>query len=73
MVAAGEADPLAVVVITSGPEAAAPCGVCRQTLAEFAADSLPVRLVSVDRPGAHRDVSLGELLPLAFRAAALPR
>lgn len=73
MVAAGASDPVAVVVLTSGAETAAPCGVCRQTLAEFAGDELPVRLVSVDRPGEHRDVRLGELLPLAFRATALRR
>lgn len=73
MVAAGESNPVAVIVVTAGPEAAAPCGMCRQTLAEFAGDALPVRLLSVDRPAEHRDVRLGELLPLAFRASALPR
>jgi cytidine deaminase len=73
MVAAGAAEPVAVLVLTSGPEAAAPCGACRQTLVEVAGDDLPVRLMSVDQPGRHRDITLGELLPLAFRAAALRR
>ncbi|AKT43142.1 cytidine deaminase [Chondromyces crocatus] len=76
MVAAGERDPVAVVVATRGPSAAAPCGMCRQSLAEFALD-LPIRLIVAPPPGeaaqAPKLTSLAELLPDAFRGDALSR
>ncbi len=72
MVAAGEREPVALVVLTEGPIVGTPCGACRQVLAEFALD-LPIRL-SVAAPGvASRDTSLAVLLPDAFRADALGR
>lgn len=43
--------------------ACAPCGVCRQVLAEFCPPDLPVILGT---PEAWQVVTLGELLPLAF-------
>jgi cytidine deaminase len=65
MVAAGEREPVAVVVVTRGPTAGTPCGACRQTLAEFARD-LPVRLVVRGAPAATRTTTLAALLPDAF-------
>jgi homotetrameric cytidine deaminase len=47
---------------------AAPCGACRQVIAEFAAPGVPVRYASAD--GA-TDTTVGELLPWAFTPAAL--
>ncbi|MET0595578.1 MAG: cytidine deaminase [Polyangiaceae bacterium] len=44
LVAAGEARVAAVAVVTQGPEPGRPCGLCRQTLAEFADDDLPIGL-----------------------------
>ena len=44
LVAAGENRVAAVAVVTRGPEPGRPCGLCRQTLAEFAADDLPIGL-----------------------------
>ena len=70
MVAAGERDPVAIVVVTRGPTAGTPCGACRQTLAEFARD-LPVRLLVQGDGAAARTTSLEALLPDAFRADAL--
>ena len=74
MIAAGERDPVALAVATRGPTAAAPCGLCRQTLAEFALD-LPILLVTAPAPGEAappaRMTMLAELLPQAFRADAL--
>lgn len=70
MVAAGDRDPVALVVVTKGPVPAAPCGMCRQVLAEFALD-LPIRLVVDGAPNATKDTTLGALLPLAFRGDAL--
>jgi cytidine deaminase len=66
MVAAGEREPVAIVVVTRGPTPGTPCGACRQTLAEFATD-LPVRLLVQGRPEATRTTTLAALLPDAFR------
>lgn len=70
MIAAGEREPVAVVVVTRGPVPGSPCGMCRQTLAEFALD-LPVRLVCADDPAATRTTTLAALLPDAFRGDKL--
>ena len=71
MVAAGEKAPAALVVVTRGPAPAAPCGLCRQTLAEFAQDELPIRLIVSEGGAPAETTSLGALLPKAFRAEAL--
>jgi cytidine deaminase len=70
MVAAGERDPVAIVVVTPGPIVGTPCGACRQTLAEFARD-LPIRLVVAGNPALARTTTLEALLPEAFREEAL--
>lgn len=70
MVAAGEHTPVAIVVVTPGQSPGTPCGMCRQTLAEFAFD-LPIRLLASDNPGVSREVTLAALLPDAFRPEAL--
>ena len=72
MVAAGQRAPMACAVVTSGPEPGAPCGICRQVLAEFAED-LPVLLVAVGARGAvtaKERTTLRALLPRAFRLRA---
>lgn len=62
-VAAGERDLQAVAVVTEGGHA--PCGACRQVLAEFA-DDIPVLLVdSVDERITRE--TLAGLLPRNFR------
>lgn len=55
----------AVVVVTPARPAAAPCGACRQVLAEFGGDDLLVVLASPT--GAATDRRLGALLPESFR------
>jgi cytidine deaminase len=55
----------AVAVATATTPPAAPCGVCRQTMAEFGEDAMPVVLVN-DR-GERRDTTLAELFPYSFR------
>ena len=72
MIAAGEKDPRACVVITPGPIIGTPCGMCRQTLAEFAAD-LPILLCVADGAVAPVETSIAELLPDAFGANALAK
>ena len=63
----GERDFSAIAVVGGAGDtvdpACAPCGVCRQVLAEFCPPELPVILGS---PEKWRAVTLGELLPFAF-------
>ncbi|HVJ94243.1 MAG TPA: cytidine deaminase [Labilithrix sp.] len=67
MVAAGEREPIACAVVTDEVEGVAPCGMCRQVLAEFAKD-MPIVLVGLGaRDGeTGRVVQLADLLPMAF-------
>ena len=43
----------------------APCGACRQVLAEFA-DDLPIIIVDADQPGRVAELRLVDLLPSRF-------
>jgi cytidine deaminase len=72
MVAAGDRAPIACVVVTAGPTPGAPCGICRQVLAEFARDMRLV-MVAEDARGrviARRSARLAALLPSAFRLSS---
>ena len=60
----------ALVVVTQGPKPAAPCGMCRQVLAETG-PSFPIRCISVD--GDQIETSVRELLPHAFDSAYLEK
>jgi cytidine deaminase len=69
MIGAGDSDPVACAVVTGGSTPGAPCGICRQVLAEFARD-MRLLLVAVDAQGrvvSRRAASLSALLPQAFR------
>jgi cytidine deaminase len=71
MVAGGDRDPVACAVVTGGPRPGAPCGICRQVLAEFARD-LAFLLVAEDDQGKialRKKARLRALLPSAFRLA----
>jgi cytidine deaminase len=73
MVSAGDRDPVACVVVTGGPRAGSPCGICRQVLSEFAAD-MAVVMIAEDADGGtsvQRESRLSALLPQAFRPADL--
>jgi cytidine deaminase len=61
----------AVAVVTASSPPAAPCGMCRQTLAELtrAGDDVPV--VLVNDAGERVETTLEALLPRAFRGDAL--
>ena len=63
-VAAGARRIDAIAVASGTDEPTPPCGMCLQTLAEFAGPALPVRLVGAR--GGTVDTTLGELLPRAF-------
>src|SRR5688500_1365277 len=55
----------AIAIATASSPPAAPCGACRQVLAEFAED---MAIVLTNEQGERRDLRLSELLPSAFRA-----
>ncbi len=59
----------AVAVANLNSAASAPCGACRQTLAEFGDDA--TLILYPGEGGAAMETTLGELLPSAFRAAFL--
>lgn len=64
----GARDFRALAVATKGPKPGAPCGMCRQVLAEFTLD-VPIALVV---NGVEKDrTTLKLLLPRAFRGAYL--
>jgi cytidine deaminase len=70
MVTAGGRAPVACAVVTGASRPAAPCGICRQVLFEFA-PNLVVILASVDErgrvmPSRTETMRLSELLPRAF-------
>jgi len=67
-VAAGAREIVAIAVATETSPPAAPCGLCRQMLAEFASD-MPI--VLVNERGERRETSLAQLLPMGFRAKDL--
>jgi cytidine deaminase len=66
-VARGLRRPQALAVVTTSAPPSAPCGMCRESLREFASD-LPVMLVNPD--GGRIETSLAALLPFPFE---LPR
>lgn len=61
---AGHRDLRALVVVTGSSPPAYPCGLCRQTLAEFARD-LPI--LCVNNRGERQETTLADLLPHPFR------
>jgi cytidine deaminase len=52
-----------VVVVTDATPPARPCGLCRQTLVEFAKD-LPILVLNED--GVREETTLAELFPQPF-------
>ena len=56
-----------VRVVVVAPDAAWPCGACRQVLAEFCGDDAVIETLDPDRPADVRRTTLGTLLPSAFR------
>jgi cytidine deaminase len=69
MISSGERAPVMCAVVSAGPRPAAPCGICRQVLAEFALD-MKVLLLAEDGRGtiiARKTERLSSLLPRAFR------
>lgn len=63
-VAAGARRFAALAIASAAAPPAAPCGICRETLAEFCGAELPIHLGGAD--GARRDTTLGALFPEPF-------
>lgn len=68
---AGKRSVETVVVASQSTPPAAPCGMCLQTIIEFAADPTQVVVISVNTTGVRRDFKLSELLPHAFDKSQL--
>ena len=63
-VSEGERNFAGIVIVCSGKNPAAPCGVCRQVLREFCKDDMPV--VFADNKRNYVESTLGALLPHSF-------
>lgn len=61
---AGQRRPVAVAVVTDTSPPSRPCGLCRQTLTEFA-DDLPILMCNPQ--GEREEVRLSEIFPQRFR------
>ncbi|MCF2238518.1 cytidine deaminase [Halobacterium salinarum] len=70
-VSAGDTDFQRLAVTSSQRDAVTPCGMCRQTLAEFAADDLTILCDSGDDTAGVVTYTLGELLPDTITASNL--
>lgn len=69
MCAAGGTAIAEVAVIADCPDPVAPCGGCRQKIAEFAGPDVVVTMATM--AGAERRVTMAELLPGAFHKSQL--
>jgi cytidine deaminase len=69
-VAQGERSFTSLVIVTEGSTPAAPCGICRQVLSEFAPS---LEITSCTTAGAESHWSLDQLLPAPFTSNSLPR
>jgi cytidine deaminase len=69
MIGAGESKIAEILVLGPGPERIAPCGACRQRIAEFAGKKCIVHLA--DEAGGVLSLPFDELLPHAFGPASL--
>ena len=63
----GEREFEAIAIISDSLNYTAPCGVCRQVLAEFCKPDMPV--ICADRDGNYVVRELSELIPMAFTKA----
>jgi len=66
LIVAGQRTILALVVVTAGPEPGSPCGLCRQTLSEFAVE-LPIGLAVAGDEAPRILKNLRHLFPDPFR------
>ncbi len=65
-VAKGQKNIVEILIVTDGKEAWPPCGMCRQTIVEFAQPDTPIHCHSTQ--GDKKTYSLQKLLPHAFNS-----
>ena len=65
----GQREFRAIVIMTDAVEPTAPCGMCRQALAEFAPE---LAVISRTSGGRESQWTLAELLPMPFTPSSLP-
>jgi cytidine deaminase len=70
---AGKRELERVAVVTESSPPAAPCGMCLQTLIEFASEPKNVKVILANVRGERRVFTLSDLAPHAFRPADLDR
>jgi cytidine deaminase len=58
---------VAMAIVADGRQLPYPCGACRQVLAEFCADEFPIYVARRKAIEEFAALTLGELLPKAFR------
>lgn len=68
-VSAGERSFKHLVITGDTDEPIAPCGACRQVIAEFCAPEMPVTLCNLK--GETKETTVGDLLPYAFTSKDL--
>jgi len=56
-----------VALVTQSSPPVAPCGLCRQTMMEFAPDPTKLRILMANTEGECVEATLAELLPRGFR------
>jgi cytidine deaminase len=66
LICAGKKRITALAVAGSGDILCTPCGLCRQTIREFAALDIPIYLVNPRTEKVVKTMTLEELLPLSF-------
>jgi cytidine deaminase len=71
MVHAGHHDLVELVVATDVAPPASPCGMCRQTLLEFATDPSHTRVIAVGLGAARAEWTVSELIPSGFTGEQL--
>ena len=59
----------AVAIVADGDPMPYPCGACRQVLSEFCGPDTPVYIASIKKPKEIKSLTMGELLPHAFKFA----
>jgi len=57
----------AVAIVADGDPMPYPCGACRQVLSEFCGPATPVYIASIKKPNDIKSLTMGELLPHAFK------
>lgn len=72
MVHAGHLDIAELYVATDIAPPASPCGMCRQTLLEFASDPTTTRVVAIGPGDARAEWTVAELIPAGFTGKQLP-